>query len=637
MSSKRFITGGFLASTLLAGTAHAEPILGSDPALAAIATSYERQDEVFARGECGMNWDTHVKAADRALVEGFFKQDKDWQTYAGKSAFEVIEHYEEHGDQGNFSGIASVGLAARLMVLKRDGAPPAEIEKARAAAIRAARTWHVFATIAGPDTVARGVRRVAPESGTAPVPGVVPALVPLKDAQGNPQPSTKADSWRAPVAAGYDNWIWRDNTSKDQVAGYALGVLYLWDALEKDPATPKDVLDDLANDLVRFVKNLMKSTGPSGIDLTVKDADGRLTSYGDLNARFLTNGIVISEDSNLKNGFNAALAMGIVRAALYVSDDPTIKAFYYDELVKKREYPKAAVSTATLMYQNEGTNFSNVNMLAIALATLGRVETDPDVRKALDELVEKFWTGGGQSRAAMNTEQPWFDVIVAGFGKTPKSEVPGRMTKQLGAHPMAPTFQRDRINCDDTEIQAGSCLAIDGTTTLSLSSAKGWNGIHVAKTLVPLTVRPDTNFLWRSDPFSVNGGPSNRINPRGDWLAAYWLGRLLDRDPAKNIATKSTPPVTTTPNPEDTPPDPSSSSSSGSTPNGGDSMSPSAEDSGGCGCKMHASTSPAFALGLLPLVALALRRRRQNGLRAAPRARPPSAFRSQRALRFRRR
>lgn len=616
----------FFAATaaLFPAVASAAPILASDATLDARAAGYERQDDTFARGECGMNWDTEIKGADRALVEGFFAQSKSFADYAGKQPFEVIESYDEHGDQGNFSGIASVGLAARLMVLKRDGAPTAEIDRARAAAVRAAKTWHVFGTIAGPDSIARGVRRVTPEAGSTALPGAPPALVPLKDGGGNPLPAQKSDAWRAPIASGLSDWIWRDNSSKDQVAGYALAVLYLWDALQGDAAVPKSVSDDIAADLVRFAKNLMK-VGSNGVDLCVKDADGRLTSYGDLNSRLVSGstGFVLGEDSGIQNGFNAALALGIVRAAYYVSGDAQLKTYYYDDLVAKRAYPKHAVATATLMYQNENTNFSNVNMLAIALATLGRVENEPSVRAQLYDLIDKFWDPGAQSRSAVHTEQPWFDVIVAGFGRAAKTEVPDRMKASLLGYPAAPTFQRDRINCDAGEISAGSCVGIDGSTVIALSSAKGWGGSTVAKNLVPLGVRPDTNFLWRSDPFGVNGSGGNRLNPRGDWLAAYWLGRLLDRDPSKNVLSRPGAPPSPPGSSGSSSGDPASSggtSGTGTPPPGASDPSDQADaNASGCGCRTTGDKRAAGGIaGVFALfgIALALRGRRDPPSRA---------------------
>lgn len=592
------------AAAFLTGAAHAEPILASDPTLEALAAGYERQQDTFARSESGQNFDAFIKPSDMQLVTDFFAQGADFQTFAGRHAFDVIESFDEHGDMGNFSGIASVGLAARLMVLKRDNAPAQEITRARDACVRAARTWHVFGTIAGQGTIARGVRRIAPVPGEPALPGATPALVPLKDANGAPLPPSKGDTWRAPVAPGYSAWIWRDNTSKDQVSGYALGVLWLWEALHDDPAAPADAWQDIAADLTRFAKVLMTVDSDKGLDLVVRDADGRLTSYGDLNARLVSgsNGIALGENSSLKNGFNAALAMGVIRAAVHVGKDKDVEKYYYEELVGRRDYARHAVNTATLMYTGENTNFSNVNMLAIALATLGRIETDKTIRDRLYELVDKFW--GTSSRAASNTEQPWFDVIVAGFGRAPKTEVPARMKNNLGGHSPAPTFQRDRINCDAAEISARSCLAVDGTTTITLAASKGWGGGPVATALVPLSVRPDTNFLWRSDPYSVNDGGGNRLNPRGDWLAAYWLGRLLDRDPSKNLSPTSTPPIPIPPpNPTDSgEEDPGAVTTEGS--DAGD---------GGCGCKMHQSPEDqTAAVAALSMLALAIGRRRRQ-------------------------
>lgn len=608
------------SALLLAPAAGAEPILAADPALDALASTYERQQDTFARAESGQNLDAFIKPADLQLVKDFFAQSQTFQAFTGMHPFDVVEQFDEHGDMGNFSGIASVGLAARLMVLERDNAPAAEITRARDACIRAARTWHVFASIGGPTVVARGVRRITPLAGEPALPGATPALVPLKDGMGSPLPSSKTDTWRAPVASGYDGWIWVDNTSKDQLSGYALGVLWLWDALRNEPSAPKDVVDALVTDIVRLAKDLMKVVPELGVDLVARDADGRLTSFGDLNARLVsgTTGIVLPASSSIQNGFNAALAMGIIRAAQRMSGDPTLKTFYEDDLVTARNYPGHAVDTATLLFVGEATNFSNANMLAIALATLGRIETVPAIRAKLTQLIDKFWDSGN-NRSAKYAVQPWFDVIVAGFGGAARPEVPARMHDSLLAYPAAPTMQRDVTNCDAAEIAALSCLAVDGVTTLTLSSTKGRGGSTVATTSVPVAVRPDTNFAWRSDPFGVNDGASNRLNPRGDWLAAYWLGRLLDRDPTKNlIAPDAVPPVGgADAGPGDdagaggTPSDAGPGGSAASPSGAGDAAAPS-----GCGCLVQGRGTHAAGLvgvaGLIGLAGITRRRRRAD-------------------------
>ncbi len=600
-----------LLTLSVASAAHAEPILDTDAQLDALAATYERQQDTFARMESGQSLDALVKAGDMQTVVDFFAQPADFTTFTGKHPYDVLDGFDEHGDMGNFSGIASVGLAARLLVLQRDGAPGAEIARARDACVRAARTWHVFGTIAGPGRVARGVRRVVPEAGQPALPGTPPGLVPLKDSGGAPLPASKSDTWRAPVASGLSDWIWIDNTSKDQVAGYALAVTWLWEALHDDAAVPPGVASDMASDLVAFAKSLMAVNPENGVDLCVRDADGRLTSFGDLNSRLIsgTSGIVLGADSSIQNGFNAALALGIVGAAYHVSGDEQLRQFYYDDLVAKRKYPHHAAATAALMYQSEATNFSNVNMLAIALATIGRIEKDPSVRTDFEDLVDAFW-GGADSRSAVHDEQPWFDVVVAGFARAPVAEVPARMKTNLAGYPAAPTFERDRVNCDAAEIGAGSCVAVDGVTVIALSSTRGRGGTVVAKSIVPIAVRPDSDFAWRSDPFAVNGTGSNRLDPRGDWLAAYWLGRYLDRDPSKNVYVE----------PQSMPP--------GGMPGGGaaadagaasppaDGAAPNASagtSSGGCSCRIEPRPSHATIALALAAGALLARRRRSRG------------------------
>jgi MYXO-CTERM domain-containing protein len=309
-----------------------------------------------------------------------------------------------------------------------------------------------------------------------------------------------------------------------------------------------------------------------------------------------------------------------------VSGDQEIGRFYYEELIGRRDYMRLAAENAGYVWLGEATNYSNVNMLAIALATLGRVETDPYVREDLVDLIDAFWDNGG-TRSSRSVAQPWFDVIVAGFGRAPQIEVPGRMASNLIGHGPVPTFQRDRINCDEAEIAAGSCIGIDGTTVITIAEIAGHGGSPVATAPLPLGIRPDTNFLWRSDPHELNAGQSNRLNPRGDWLAAYWVGRLLDLDPAKNVV-DGPPPLPTGNAGEGG----GSGSAGGARGEGGGAGGASAGDGddaapvedGGCGCRTAPVAGHGWsAVALAGLVTAAARRSRRARGRH-PRGRRPA-------------
>jgi hypothetical protein len=48
-----------------------------------------------------------------------------------------------------------------------------------------------------------------------------------------------------------------------------------------------------------------------------------------------------------------------------------------------------------------------------------------------------------------------------------------------------------------------------------------------------MAIRPYSDFEWRADPHAVNAtGAPNVMDPGGDYLAAYWLGRMVDLDDA---------------------------------------------------------------------------------------------------------
>lgn len=531
------------AAPILAGAA--QP--GHDAALAALAVGFQRQQDVFATAENGLSLDIFVRPGEVAGVRAFFAQEAepDFKTFSGKHPFEVVDAFGEWGDEGNFAGVSSVGVAARLLALRAEGAPVAELARARASAVRAARAWHVYGSIGGPGVVARGIRRVKPEDPSAPpLPGKPDPVVPLTDGAGHALPAAKGDSWRAPVAAGFEGWFWLDNTSKDQVSGYALAAAWLWDALEGDPEVPADVTKDLGDDLAAFAKALMVVAPELGIDLCIRDADGRLTGFHDLNARQLSPDSVLPEDIVLRNGFNAALALGVVRAAYQASGDPVVGRYYYEELVGRRNYPSLVGVNAGAIFLGASTNFSNVNMLAIAFATLGRFETDPYVRSELGAALDgQFWSTGSP-RDVSQVKQAWFDVVYAAGAPTVRPEIRARVAEDLGSFQPAPAFERDRVNCDAAEIAVLQCIGVDGTTVIELETDLGHGGTVVAKHIVPMAIRPDTDFEWRSDPHRINGSASSLMDPRGDWLAAYWMSRITDlEDATKNVSAKARPPL----------------------------------------------------------------------------------------------
>ena len=608
------LVAGLLGSTLLSTGAWAAPVIAppGDPAysasLASLATGYQLQQDTFAALEMGLSLDVDFHEAGIPTAQAFFAQSAttSFQAFSGMQPFSVLESYDEYADIGNFAGIASVGVAARLMALKAEGAPADQIAAARAAAVRAAQAWHVYGAIGGTGIVARGIQRTTPiDAGIGPLPGAVPSLTPLFDSKGNPLPDPKVAVWRAPVASGFDGWIWYDDTSKDQVSGYSLGGAWLWDALVDDPLVDPSIPEGIATDLTAFAKALMKPAPElDGIDLCIRDADGRLTGAHDLNPRQVTPCGVFPASSPIHNGFNAAMALGVILAAWHVGGDPVVGSYYYDELVAKRGYP-GMIGNAGIIYLGPATNYSNVNMLAISFALLGRFETDPKLRATYASWVESTLWSAGSAYDASHVEQAWYDVVYGGISAHPTSTIRERVANNLGAFPTPPAFYQDRVNCSGADIEAGSCIGIDGKTVIPLASGTGHDGEVVAQSILPMSIRPYSDFEWRSDPHDVNGTGATNVMDGGDFLAAYWLGRVIDLDdPSKNLTPHPRAPYVAA---DAGKPDAASS------PDAGAAKTPRApESSGSCGCDVPGSLAAGGPLvaGLASLLAMLAARRR---------------------------
>jgi MYXO-CTERM domain-containing protein len=607
-----------LATVLIGSLAHAAPVIAppGDPSfnapLSNMAAGYQLQQDTFAALEFGLSLD--VDMADSAVpsVQAFFAQDAttNYQTFSGMKPFAAVAAFNEYEDIGNFAGIASVGVAARLLALEAQGAPADSIAIARAAAVRAAQAWHIYATIGGPGVIARGIQRTTPlDASTGPLPSTLPPLVPLKDGAGNPLPNPKAPVWRAPVASGYDGWIWLDDTSKDQVSGYSLAAAWLWDALAFDPLVDPSVTEALADDLTVFAKALMKPAPEyDDIDLCIRDADGRLTTNHDLNPRQIVPTSVVSATFPVQNGFNAAMALGVILAAYHTGGDPVVGQYLYDELIVKRGYP-GLMSDAGVIFAGPSTNYSNVNMLAISFGLLGRFEADPKLRAGYAASVESTFWSVEASYDALSVQQAWFDVVYGGISAHPTSAIRQRVANNLGGFPQPPAFNVDRINCSPSDIKAGSCIGIDGMTKITLVPGEcGHDGTVVATLPLPMSIRPYSDFLWRSDPHDVNGtGTPNLLDPGGDFLAAYWLGRVIDLDDlSKNVTPHPRAPYVSSDGGADAGPMDAGkdASSSKSTPS---------PTGGGCSCDSAGDATGALGIGgfsvLGLLLAFAARRR----------------------------
>jgi hypothetical protein len=504
---------------------------GFDAALADKARAYDRQFHTFS-APWGLSLDALIPdAAERDLVSGFLAQDDtdDFAAFAGRSPLEVVSAFDEHGDLGMFGGAAAAGEAFRYMAL-RDDASRADLLDAIAA-------FHIAATITGvPGTVARGIRRTDE-------PGVMPPVEPPPASC--PDAGDRSDRWRPDGSGEHDGWIYDDNNSKDQLIGYVFALGAFWDAIAADPSIDDGVRAQLQADARALATSLMEPVQVGfgqTVDLVIRDWHECPTRHLDLNPRIVPIGgsppLVLSGDADDQNGWNALAALGVVRTLYHITGDEAVRAYYVDELVGARDFPRLMVTGPAhvgAMYQDGAfdTNFSNVNMAFVSAWGLLRYETDPDLRARYREIFASELWDRGHPHDGASLQQAFFNLVRSGLtGDDPATTAAA--AAQLGEFAAPPYWDVRVDNCDADEIAAGSCVALDGTTEITLVEP----GSDLSVTPLTKRLRPPSNFEWRSDPRSVNGGGGVRLNPGGDFRSAYWMGRALlaDPDPDANLS-----------------------------------------------------------------------------------------------------
>jgi hypothetical protein len=127
----------------------------------------------------------------------------------------------------------------------------------------------------------------------------------------------------------------------------------------------------------------------------------------------------------------------------------------------------------------------------------------------------------------------------------------------------------------------------------------------VAQEITPLAIRPHSDFEHRSDPHRVNGRASSTLDPAGDIVAAYWLGRLLARGGGTtNVSSSARAALPWTP-----PADAGVHPDAAAPVDAGVDAGPAGASDGGCHCRAGVGhTPPSWLLLLGALVAMKRRR-----------------------------
>jgi hypothetical protein len=518
---------------------------GFDADLEAKATRIEKQFQTFNAAAMGVNTDVSValdRTEDRTAIEDFILLHDGWdfEAFAGKPPLDALSRQNKVA--GLYAGAGVAADAFRYGVLRDQGYPCDEIELARGFLESSLDTLHTAVAITGaPGVIVRGLART-----DLPGDGQV-ATLPLFDDQGNPLPLVKNNgAWREDFSGGeYPNLIWEDSVSRDMYIGWVAGYASAWEVIRDDPAFDSDVKARLRDDALAVARQLMV-VRPSGYDLELPDADGRTTLHGWLNEHNLDGFIY---DDSIRNGFHSIMALGVVAAWVYVTEDPELTSWLYDELIGERRIHE--------IFQEEGSvlldaglksNYSNYNMAFTGAWLAMRYLKDLAAREAVREgLDDQMYARPGKDRQPEEIGYSFYDFIFAGgmadqnaWGPmfTEPDPIPvekGLVTLRDFAD--APRWNHGVVNCpaavcdcNQTSVDSSECIASDGTTALTVLGCIGRNCDLVTQEPLPMRILGPSNYHWRSNPYGPNReGDGSALLPSVDFRIAYWMGRWFRR------------------------------------------------------------------------------------------------------------
>ncbi len=521
---------------------------GYDAELEAKADRYDRAHLIFNCAGQGINADLSVALAspeNRALIEDFIQESDSWdfETYSGgQTPLDVItEHYKV---AGLYAGVGIAADAYRYGVMRDQGYTAEDIDRAREFLHRDLEGLFRAVEITGePGVIARGFCNTEVGAWCA-----AQETTPLFDEFGQPLPAEKNNgTWRADnsIDGRFPTWKWEDSCSRDQYIGWVTAFAAVWEVIQNDATFDQDEKDKLQQYAKEIGYSLMveRTGGPGSFgqafDLEIFDADGRTTYHGYINEnawdRFYLAWLPI------KDGFYAMMALGAVAALAYVAEDETLDAYLYEELIGQRHLDQIVEAQVLGVNLGRITNYSGSNMAFEGALLAQRYLRDEQARERVRTatMVHLYELGDGpfETRQPEEYEYSLYDFAYAaavahvsafnGMTEEPDAAAMERGLRTLNDFAEPPYWDYEVVNCDEDEINSGSCVLNNGDEVTVLGYV-GRKGDLICEEPIPQIVRPPSNYHWRSNPYSPNGGgDGSGMLPGVDFRWAYWYARWV--------------------------------------------------------------------------------------------------------------
>jgi len=522
---------------------------GYDSDLEAKAVRIERAHQIFVTAGLDVNKDISIALAnteDRDTVAEFLSTSDSWdfEAFSGRTPLDVIT--TNHKVAGLYAGVGIAANAYRYGVLRNQGYPCEEVERARGYLLASLDALHLAQEITGTDgVIVRGFQRND-------IPHNDVTTVPLFDGEGNPLPEGPKNNgtWRDDQSGNYPNYSWEDSVSRDMYIGWVTAQAAAWEVMKDDETIPQTYKDRLKADVLLLAKELMKvrcheEWAPDCYDLEIPDADGRITLHGWINPQNFDGQFYIPGG---ENGFHAVMALGVVAAFAYITEDPEVLAYLNEDLIAAREFPRIIAEHGwEFVDMGIKSNYSNYNMAYAGLWLCMRYLEDMDARQTVGESIGPvFYDRPDQPRQAAEIGYSYYDFIYAagdaGFHAWGHASCDVDETavssglKTLNDYHDAPYWDHGVNLCPDAvctpeepEVASPDCDPADGVHFTVLGCV-GRNGDLITGEPIPMSLLGPSNYHWRSNPYKPNrDGDGSALLPSVDFRIAYWMGRWARR------------------------------------------------------------------------------------------------------------
>ncbi len=406
------------------------------------------------------------------------------------------------------------GEAFRYGALRNEGATP---DPARICLMMD--TLHAHHAITGvPGLIARGVWHPGLQ-------GENPDPLPLFDEFGAPYPPEKRPVWREDNSGGlYPGYMWIDDVSQDCLIHYMylLGILY--------EATYDDEDEEVVWRRERMIEDAL-AIGEHLIDpyhsLVVVDADGRATTFGNLNSHSL-------------NGFSSLLALSILRTVYHMTGDVRFDDFYADTLLCERGEHNTFRNTFTLevyvpllYYWN---NYFNFHMAWVAIFNLLRFEPLPAYRQLYQEALEdRMWTDPNGYKDVKEWRHIEYSMMylalkAGGYDPFHPEDILAfdDMLLSMEEYPPSPFWDHPVDACGDDNEQCCEPGEFPCTKKYRIDGIRTSFGRLSATEPVHLYERPPNYYWMEKNPYRLQGGGySDEEFPGIGLRMGYWMGRYL--------------------------------------------------------------------------------------------------------------